>query len=168
MILISGSWGRISGRKTSVAGHAPTTRHFYDKPKEKDVHVLLHQGTFIKMNNQNNRNSLMIIEEICCRLLPQKNSDQRNEIGVLMYHRKFIKRPLFLFYSSAFPVGNLVKKVDIRLWNSTKYRTKTQSYRLLNQNQKNYAVTRIRTWVASATTKSTNHYTITAIVPLLL
>ena len=25
------------------------------------------------------------------------------------------------------------------------------------------AVTRIRTWVASATTKSTNHYTITAI-----
>ncbi len=27
-----------------------------------------------------------------------------------------------------------------------------------------HAVTRIRTWVASATTKSTNHYTITAIV----
>ena len=50
---------------------------------------------------------------------------------------------------------------------STKYRTKTLSYRLLNQKQKNYAVTRIRTWVASATTKSNNHYTITAIVPLL-
>ena len=32
---------------------------------------------------------------------------------------------------------------------------------------KNHAVTRIRTWVASATTKSTNHYTITAIGPLL-
>ena len=29
------------------------------------------------------------------------------------------------------------------------------------------AVTRIRTWVASATTKSTNHYTITAIEPWL-
>ncbi len=28
------------------------------------------------------------------------------------------------------------------------------------------AVTRIRTWVASATTKSTNHYTITATEPL--
>ena len=32
---------------------------------------------------------------------------------------------------------------------------------------KNHAVTRIRTWVASATTKSTNHYTITAIGPLM-
>ena len=52
------------------------------------------------------------MEEICCRLLPQQNSNQRNEIGVLMYHGKFNKRPLFLFYSSTFPVGNLVKEVD--------------------------------------------------------
>ena len=78
MILISGSWGRISGRKTSVAGHAPTTRHFYDKPKEKDVHVLLHQGTFIKMNNQNNRNSLFNHWRNLLLSASQQNSDQRN------------------------------------------------------------------------------------------
>ena len=162
MILISGSWGRISGRKTSVAGHAPTTRHFHDKPKEKDVHVLLHKGTFIKINNQNNQKNLIIIKEIWGRLLHWQNSNRRNEIGVLMYHWKFNKRPLFLFYSSTFPVGNLVQKVDgygILQDN----RTKTQSYGLLNQKQKNHAVTRIRTWVSSATTRGTNHCTITAI-----
>ena len=38
---------------------------------------------------------------------------------------------------------------------------------MLQDEKENYAVTRIRTWVASATTKSTNHYTITAIRPLL-
>ena len=36
-----------------------------------------------------------------------------------------------------------------------------------NLKKQDSAVTRIRTWVASATTKSTNHYTITAIEPLL-
>ena len=133
MILISGSWGRISGRKTSVAGHAPTTCHFYDKPKEKDVHVLLYQGTFIKMNNQNSWNSLIIIEEICCRLLPQQNSNLRNEIGVLTYQRKFNKRPLFSFLFISFSGRKSCQK-SRRLWNSTKYCIKTQPYRLLNQN----------------------------------
>ena len=37
---------------------------------------------------------------------------------------------------------------------------------MLQNEKENYAVTRIRTWVASATTKSTNHYTITATGPL--
>ena len=38
--------------------------------------------------------------------------------------------------------------------------------KMLQNEKENYAVTRIRTWVASATTKSTNHYTITATEPL--
>ena len=33
--------------------------------------------------------------------------------------------------------------------------------------KKSYAVTRIRTWVVAATTRSTNHYTITALDELL-
>ena len=39
---------------------------------------------------------------------------------------------------------------------------------MLQNEKENYAVTRIRTWVASATTKSTNHYTITATRLLLI
>ena len=38
-----------------------------------------------------------------------------------------------------------------------------QKERLFHVSISDAAVTRIRTWVASATTKSTNHYTITAI-----
>ena len=36
------------------------------------------------------------------------------------------------------------------------------------KHKKSFAVTRIRTEVASATTKSTDHYTITAIAPLCI
>ena len=37
----------------------------------------------------------------------------------------------------------------------------------ISRTKKKSAVTRIRTWVSSATTRGTNHYTITAIGPLL-